>query len=311
MLWESEDPVQALRDRFGFDGLEDVGRWVAATLLEIWVLRAGETYRVVISDQNAIVWVKSERGDVVVKWSRAIDQFPALNDSTEVLRAVAAQGIPVAGPVETKDGRSRVVVGGPTCPLSVAVLPVVTGDWLDVSDAHAVFAAGACLAHLHHALTTIKRVDLPAVSSEPTLVGRIRGWLAKYDHGLAPDASRRLSAMIDIAPALEDPLQLVHRDFRAANILTSGSRIVAVLDFDDIMRDHRVNDLAHSCVYLGTLFTNWQPTSDAVRRRLIAGYESVRPLSSGESQWLEILMLWQGLIVIPGTQDKASWIKAL
>ena len=46
------------------------------------------------------------------------------------------------------------------------------------------------------------------------------------------------------ASDLDDQTQLVHNDFRAANILTRNSRTTGVLDFDDVAIDHRVSDLA-------------------------------------------------------------------
>ena len=81
------------------------------------------------------------------------------------------------------------------------------------------------------------------------------------------------------------------------------SKVVGVLDFDDVMVGHRVKDLAQAFVYLSTRFTEWQPTTKAVGRALRAGYESVRPLSQAKARWFEILVLWQGLQAIPGEND--------
>ena len=87
--------------------------------------------------------------------------------------------------------------------------------------------------------------------------------------------------------------------------------VVGVLDFDDVAWDHPVSDLAKAGVYLSTRFTDWRPTPDAVRRHLRQGYESVRPLSSLESRWLEALTLWQGILAIPHSQDPDAWARAL
>lgn len=112
-------------------------------------------------------------------------------------------------------------------------------------------------------------------------------------------------------PALDDKSQLVHNDFRAANILTRDSEIIGVLDFDDVLVDHRVSDLAKASTYLGTRFTSWAPTPITAQQELRAGYESVQPLSSAESEWLDILTLWQGIAAIPGQDDTAGWAAAL
>lgn len=140
---------------------------------------------------------------------------------------------------------------------------------------------------------------------------RIDDWLAGEDRGFAPEASRQLKDLLSGSPELDDEPQLVHNDFRAANILTRDSKVIGVLDFDDVVVDHRVNDLAKACVYLSTRFTEWRPTPMAVRQTLRAGYESVRPLGPAEARWFEILVLWQGLQAIPGENDTARWASAL
>jgi homoserine kinase type II len=48
--------------------------------------------------------------------------------------------------------------------------------------------------------------------------------------------------------------QLVHNDFRSANILHGGTSITAVLDFEDVTYRTRVVDLAKATVLLGTRY---------------------------------------------------------
>jgi Ser/Thr protein kinase RdoA (MazF antagonist) len=267
MLWEKTEPEQALRERFGLNGFEAAGEWVGEALGAVWGIETAACGRLVISDQNAIVWVDSDRGPLVVKWSRAQGQFDRLEASAGLLRVLDERGVPVAAPIPALDGRVRVVVDGPAGELSLAVLPEVTGDWLDVEDEDAVRAAGACLAELHNAL-------------------------AGYDDArLVHNDIRPRPTDVPGVPPLGDK-QAVHNDFRAANILTQGPKIVGVLDFDEIAWGHRVEDLAQAAIYLGTRFTNWQPTSPAVRRTFREGYETVRPLSPAEDQAFEPLLRW-------------------
>jgi homoserine kinase type II len=47
-----------------------------------------------------------------------------------------------------------------------------------------------------------------------------------------------------------EPKQLVHNDFRSANILHEGTKITAVLDLEELTYDTRVADLAKSAVLL-------------------------------------------------------------
>jgi Ser/Thr protein kinase RdoA (MazF antagonist) len=308
MLWESVDPDDALAQRFGFDDVPDAAEWLTTVLDESWAIAATDCTRLVISGLNVIAWVPSDRGDLVVKWSTASDRFASLATSTRLLRSLAAQGVPVAAPIATPTGQDRIVCDGPAAPLSVTVLPELSGDWLDVSDRAAVFAAGAALAQVHQGLGAN---DPPATAGVEGLATRIGRWSAHADHGLAPAASRRLAELLAAAPELDDVPQLVHNDVRAANILMRESTVVAVLDFDEVVVDHRVNDLAKASVYLATRFRDWGPTPGAARRALRDGYGSVRPLAPDEASWLEVLVLWQGLMAIPHGGDPAEWIAAL
>lgn len=266
MLWERVEAEPALRERFGFGGFDEAGDWVGERLREVWGIEVARCARLVISGPNAIVWVDSDRGPLVVKWSLMRELFGQLEATTRLLRAMDERGVPVAAPVRALDGRDRVVLDGPIGELSLAVLPEVSGDWLDVGDDDAVRAAGACLAELHNALS-------------------------QYDDERLGDAGRA-SAVPPGLPPLDEPKQLLHTDYRAANILTHGAKIVAVLDFDEMSRGYRVQDLAQASVYLATRFTDWQPTPEAVRRTLREGYESVRPLSPAEDEWYEPLIRW-------------------
>ncbi|WP_306892531.1 phosphotransferase [Agromyces albus] len=311
MLWEQVEPKEALRERFGFDEFAAVSDWVSKVLDEVWAISVVACGRMVISDHNAIVWVESSHGPFVVKWSRSQERFANLEASARLLRVLDRQGVPVAAPIAALDGRDRVMLDGPLGPLSIAVLPELSGDWLDPEDVASVWAAGACLAELHEALRSNPVDQMLTTAGVAGLTERIVEWIAHQDRGLAPVASHRLKELVANLPELDDEPQLVHNDFRAANILTRGSNIIGVLDFDEMQWDHRVSDLAKASIYLGTRFTDWRPTPAAVRQTLRAGYESVRPLGPVEAGWLDALILWQAIQAIPGTDDPAGWAQAL
>lgn len=121
----------------------------------------------------------------------------------------------------------------------------------------------------------------------------------------------RLASLLEGAGTLDDAPQLVHGDFRAANVLVRGSEVVAVLDLDEVALRHRVADLAQACTYLGTRFTGWGPTPPAAQRALVEGYESVRRLGGAERAWLDVLLLWVGLVAVPDSDDDAGWARAV
>ncbi|RCK70484.1 aminoglycoside phosphotransferase [Desertihabitans brevis] len=299
MLWETVEAQDALRDRFGFDDLDAVAQWLIATLRDGWAITAVEVRRVVLSDQNAIAWASTDRGALVVKWSRAEALFPVLEATTVVLGTLGTRGLPVAAPLPAVGGRVRLVRTGPRGPLSVAVLPELSGDWLDITDESAVRDAGACLARLHEALADCSGDRLPRgarTSASPT---DIRHWVTAEGHRLPDDVARRLDELLTDLPELDDRPQLVHQDYRAANLLVRDGRVVGVLDFDELGIGRRVHDLAHASVYLATRFTDWGPTPASIQQQLRTGYESVRPLGKAERHWWDVLVLWQGLRAFP------------
>ena len=309
LLWESADEHTALRERFGFADVADATDWLVATLHEHWGLTLRSCRRLTISDHNAIAWVRTDRDELVVKWSREERLFPRLEATTGLITSLADQGIPVAAPLPARDGAVRVVTDGPIGPLSIAVLPEIDGTWLDVTDLDAVRTVGTCLARMHEVLGELA---LPALEGPPPRPPRewVRTWLEKHDHRRAPSAPARLAALVHDLPDLVDTPQLVHGDVRAANLLMRDGQVAAVLDLDEVRVDHRIAELAQTSVLLGTLFRDWRPTPGSARRALREGYEQVRTLGEVERAWLEALTLWIGLASIPA-EGAAPWIAAV
>ena len=124
---------------------------------------------------------------------------------------------------------------------SIGLYPVISGDLLDVGDAGQLEAAGRTFATLHDAL-------------------------AAYPFGVGDDRC-------------EPNQQLVHGDFRSANVLQVDGSITAVLDFDDVVVGSRIADLARAAVLLGTRYHDWGPTSPQTREAFVRAYCSVAPLT--------------------------------
>lgn len=81
--------------------------------------------------------------------------------------------------------------------------------------------------------------------------------------------------------------QLVHNDFRSANILRDRTGIKAVLDFEQVTYRTRVADLAQTAVLLGTRYRNWAPTTRPVREAFVSAYREKFPLTSVEENQIE------------------------
>lgn len=133
--------------------------------------------------------------------------------------------------------------------VSLGVFPVIDGDLLDVRDPAQVTEAGRMLATIHDAM-------------------------AAYPRHIGGGPSARHE-------------QLVHNDFRSANLLHDGTGITAVLDFEEVKYRSRVSDLAQATVLLGTRYHNWGPTSQFVRDTFVGAYCDQAPLTNAEQNQLQ------------------------
>lgn len=311
MLWESAEPRSALKERFGLDSFDGAGSWLSNLLAEAWDIEVQACHRIVISGDNAIAWVRTNQGALVAKWSRAQDQFVKFAATGDLIQALHQQGVPVAPPLASGDGQHRVIIDS----MSATVQPHIDGEHLDITSNAAVRSAGACLARLHNALATQSDSRLTELGRQTggslDLGRRIETWLREEDSGMVPAASARLRDQIASLQPIDAGPQLIHNDYRASNILTSGAGIAAVLDFDEVGVDYCVSDLANTFVLLGTQFTNWLPTPGRARDALLEGYQSVRPLTRLELHWLRALVVMRGIQAIPPGNDPAGWASAV
>ncbi|MGC5289757.1 phosphotransferase [Micromonospora sp. DT231] len=307
MLWEAHDPGDTLAERFGFSDGESAGRWVADALDEHWGVRVDSCERIVMSSGNALAWVGTPAGRMLAKWSVVADRFPRLAAIARLTSWLDDQGLPVSAPVPARDGRLQVEAGH----VSIGLQRVIAGDLLDTADPARVRAAGALLSRLQEALAACPYPDPDAASTDSVpakpLAARVLDWLDTCAEQVPAAVRDTLRALVAAAPADPLPRQLLHSDFRAANILCVGTEIVAVLDFEEARADHRVVEAARSAVLLGTRYHDWGPVPVAVHAQFRAGYESVRRLSSVEAAWWDIVVLWQTLAFVPPGADPTGW----
>ena len=246
LLWEAGDAGQQLERRFGFRGAVEAAEWVGETLARRWDLHVTSCDRIVISSWNAMAWLVAGDRRLIAKWSAAPPRFARLRDAAQVTSWLEDHDLPVAAPITSTDGRLLVEFANeakarlasrlplPGSRFLLGVLPVVDGDLLDIDDAAHVVDAGRMLAAIHEAL-----------GAYPDRVGRGR-----------PKGSE----------------QLVHNDFRSANLLHDGTRITAVLDLEEVTYASRIADLAKAAVLLGTRYRDWRPTPEEVREAFVAAY---------------------------------------
>lgn len=307
MLWEAYDPGDTLGERFGFSGGESAGRWVADRLDEHWGVRVDSCERIVMSSGNALAWVDTPAGRLIAKWSVVPDRFPRLAAIARLTSWLDGQGLPVSAPVPARDRRLQVEAGQ----VSMGLQRVIAGELLDTADPAQVRAAGALLARLQEALAACPHPDPDPASTycvpAKPLAARVIDWLDTCAEHVPATVRDALRGLVAAAPADSLPRQLLHSDFRAANILCVGTEIVAVLDFEEARQDHRVVEAARSAVLLGTRYHDWGPVPVAVHAQFRAGYESVRRFSPVEAAWWDIVVLWQTLTFVPPGADPAGW----
>ena len=263
MLWESVDAGAALTKRFAFRDGASAAAWVADVVGTYWQLDVARCDRLVISGRNVMAWVQAGGRPLVVKWSALPTRFSRLEDAARLVAWLDAESVPVAAPLAASDGRLLVELGNeakgrlrsrlalPGSRFLVGVLPVVEGELLSVDDPVHVDEAGRMLAVLHQALA-----DYPGQADGAERGGR---------------------------------KQLVHNDFRSANVLHDGTGISAVLDFEEITYESRAADVAKASVLLATRYRNWGPTSASVRAAFVSAYNDHArdPLTTAERQELD------------------------
>jgi len=306
MLWEAASPDTVLASRFGFKDIDSAEQWVATTVVDIWGIPVNSCDRIVMSDHNALAWIRSGSEVYIVKWSVDSGRFARLETLAKLTDWLGARGLPVSVPVAASDGRLQVEIAG----VSVGLQRQIVGDLLDVSNTAQVSNAGAALARLHASLSDCPFADdLPQSAAEPRQIGaRISAWLDSEQSKGAPESA--LHELRRLAPdRLAEPLkaQLVHGDFRSANVLVAQEHIAAILDFEEARSEFPVVEIALAAVLLGTQFRNWGPVSGEVHDLLLAGYQSVRPLLEVELQWWGTLVLWFSLMFIPAGKDPTGW----
>nr|WP_279671475.1 phosphotransferase [Flexivirga meconopsidis] len=305
MLWEDKDPLEVLVTKFGFADARAAEAWVTATLAETYEIAVERCDRIVLSSHNTLAWVTTTEGPMLAKWSVAEGYFPRLTALAELTAELGARGLPVSMQVPARDGRLQVEIAG----VSMGLQRTVAGGLLEVEDASQVRAAGATLARMHEALSSYG----PLEGVEPfrqTLREQLTGWLSIAPDHLPADALDRLRALLSAAHPDLPPMQLVHGDYRSANILYDAGRVTTVLDFEEARIDHCIGELARSAVLLGTRYHNWGPVTPDVRATLRAGYESQHPLTPAEASWWEPLVLWYSLLLVPAGDDPTGWAAA-
>lgn len=308
MLWEATDPLVALTKRFQFATPEAATAWLIATIAGTYGIDVLTVDRLSMSADNLIGWLTTTEGGLLVKCCAWLPAHERLLAAGELVVWLAQRGLLVSAPLMTLTGRVQVQCDH----LSVSVQRLVAGALLDPTQLTQAYSAGVTLAQLHQALASYPQATaLTSPAPVPSLSTVVGDWgKATIANLTDPDLTAAGATLSEQAAQLTTtPLatQLIHGDFRAANVLWQAGQIAAVLDFDDVRWGYRVNDLAWAAVHLGTRYHDWGPVAREVHDAFLRGYRDVQPLTALEQAWLPVLLLWHSISLTQAAAGKPTY----
>jgi homoserine kinase type II len=308
MLWESTDPLATLPKRFQFATPEAAAHWLLTTVAHTYGIEVASVDRLVMSSYNLLAWLTTAAGPLLAKCCVFAPAHQRLLEAGELVRWLAQIGLPVSAPFVAMTGAVQVRCDH----LSVGVQRVIAGELLDPTPFEQAHAAGVTLAQIHQALAIYPRATaFASPSAVSTLSALIRDW-AKQKMATITDpdlmaGSTFLLKQVEQRATTPLATQLVHGDYRAANILWQANQIVAVLDFEEVRWGYRVNDLAWATVHLGTRYHDWGPVPRAVHHTFLRSYTAVQPLTDLEQAWLPLLLIWHSISLTQAATDKPTY----
>ncbi len=299
LLWEAEDANRALTKRFQFASADDATRWLVDRVGDVYPVRVISIDRLVISSANLLAWLTTDAGHLLVKCCALVSFHQRLQNVATLLHWLAQRGIPVSVPLLTHMGEGQIICDH----LSLGVQRVIAGDLLEPTQRGQAQAAGVTLAYLHNALARYPHAaDFTPPAPMASLKTMIQTWADKKGAALVdPELVAGLNAIEQRLPSLgEDKLatQLVHNDYRAANLLWHDDQIAAVLDFEELGWGYRLYDLTWAAIHLGTRFHHWGPVAPEVHKAFLDSYTAIHPLTATEQAWLILLLTVQSINLV-------------
>ena len=202
----------------------------------------------------------------------------------DLMQHLAAQDFPCPTPIADRGGRALQTLRGKPA----ALVSFLTGVSVRRPNASHCREAGLGLARLHLAaggFTGHRRNDL-GQSSWSALFADQRPAAERLRPGLSRDIEHDL-AMLALAWPKDLPAGIIHADLFPDNVFFNGGRFAAAIDFYFACEDALAYDLA-ICLNAWCFEPDGSFNITAARA-LVAGYQSLRPLSPAERDGLPIL----------------------
>ncbi len=203
-----------------------------------------------------------------------------------LLDHLAAKGCPVPRTIHDRENKAFRFHEGKALAL-IEFLPGVSVSQPTPGQAHAV---GAALAQIHTASSDFpgSRQNDMGLSAWKDLIGRCgHDGLASIDPDLCDIAEREIELLAREWPT-GLPLSVIHADLFPDNVLMLGDKVTGLIDFYFACTDIAAYDIAvtHAAWCFSSDGKQFDP---AISTALLAGYESVHPLSPDERAALPIL----------------------
>ncbi len=212
--------------------------------------------------------------------------------------ALDAQGIPAAVTLPLPDGRSALPIAGVWMTLCRRVkgTPLVAAQLICRPEEGQ--RIGATLARLHKATAAV--AETVYADDEPWADHLLNWALPKVEGILPQDYLADFAARVEATRNL--PAALIHRDPNPSNLIDTGAAL-GFVDFDLSRRFARIFDPCYTMTaVLSEVFGRdelpWRENWPALCHAILAGYESVAPLTDAEKSAVPTIMQGNELLCI-------------
>jgi homoserine kinase type II len=302
---------------------------VRQVIVEQWSFLAEATFEPTAQgSSNTTYFVDTPHNRFVLKLYAGTTETAQINYEYSLLTFLQHADLPFAVPVpiDAACGETLIAVELDRQSLTVALLPCLVGQPMDRRNLDQVQSAGFALAKLHHQLAKFdpqgQFAKLPFWGELGRIHPQVREPLAvpqMLNLGMEEQTrfSHLLQEVIGNAPCLYKtlPIQTIHADYIAPNILVKRDRVVGVLDFEFATRDLRLLDYLSSLDQFASF--PWKDDRfDDIVRAFSQGYRVCSSLNAAEmeaaiSVWklqrASSLIYWTGgLIEGKGSRQKVA-----